>query len=70
MVVIWNLKDTALINEREGFDGGRTFISGNKGEGGGRETIWDLDSGDEDNVAVMTIMISQKKLFFSRVKAI
>ena len=46
MMVIWNLKDTALINEREGFDGGRTFISGNK-EGGG-ETIWDLDSGDED----------------------
>ena len=45
MMVIWNLKDTALINEREGFDGGRTFISGNKGGG---ETIWDLDSGDED----------------------
>ena len=66
MMVIWNLKDTALINEREGFDGGRTFISGNKGGG---ETIWDLDSGDEDNVVVKAIMIRQKKLFFSRVKA-
>ena len=67
MMVIWNLKDTALINEREGFDGGRTFISGNKGGG---ETIWDLDSGDEDNVVVKAIMIRQKELFFFRVKAI
>ena len=40
-----------------------------RGKGGGRETIWDLDSGDEDNVAVMTIIISQKKLFFFQSKS-
>ena len=71
MMVIWNLKDTALINEREGFDGGRTFISGNKG-GGGRETIWDLDSGDEDEWGGDddNDQPEETAFFFFRVKAI
>ena len=57
----------ALINEREGFDGGRTFISGNKG--GGEKPSETLILVMRMNVVMMTIMISHKKLFF-RVKAI